>query len=126
MASKKGTMLPKAGTFVPEGKTVRERAGYKAMISASLRAELGRTPHATKTVMHWTGASERTVKNWFAAIKGPSGEHLVELVRRSDWIFTGLLALSARDQATADRLVHVRARLIELVELIDGLARIET
>jgi hypothetical protein len=54
------------------------------MVSAALRVDLGKTRNAAKIVMRWTGASESTVKNWFAGTKGPSGEHLVTLVRHSD------------------------------------------
>ena len=46
--------------------------------------------------MRWTGASERTVKYWFAGERGPSGEHLILLARHSDAIVLVLLALAER------------------------------
>jgi hypothetical protein len=63
-------------------------------IAAALRRDLGSTHQAIKTVMRWTGASERTVKNWFAARSGPSGEHLVALIHHSDEVFERNLLLA--------------------------------
>jgi len=70
-----------------------DHAKYAAVISAALRKELGNTHCAAKTVMQWTGASERTVKYWFAGTKGPSGEHLVMLAHHSDTVLTEFLPL---------------------------------
>jgi hypothetical protein len=42
-----------------------------AAIAYALRNQLGTTHQATKIVMGWTGAGERTVKNWLAGISGP-------------------------------------------------------
>ena len=46
--------------------------------------------------MRWTGASERTVKYWFAGERGPGGEHLVSLAQHSDAVLVVLLALADR------------------------------
>jgi hypothetical protein len=46
--------------------------------------------------MRWTGASERSVKYWFAGERGPSGEHLLSLARHSDAVLIVLLALADR------------------------------
>jgi len=46
--------------------------------------------------MRWTGASERTVKYWLAGERGPSGDHLIALVRHSDAVLFMLLALAGR------------------------------
>ncbi|ARC89448.1 hypothetical protein [Rhodovulum sp. MB263] len=71
-------------------------ANYRAAMAMALQAELGSTHRAIKSAMRWTGASERTVKYWFAGERGPSGEHLVSLARHSDAVLTALLALSDR------------------------------
>lgn len=57
---------------------------FARLISATLRAELGSTHRALKTIMRWTGASERSAKHWFAGTHGPSGDHLVALARHFD------------------------------------------
>lgn len=47
----------------------------------ALQKELGQSHRAIKTVMGWTGASERSVKNWIFwgkwSVRGlPGGSHL--------------------------------------------------
>ncbi len=74
--------------------------GYASMVATALHRDVGGTHRATKTVMQWTGASERTVKNWFAGTKGPSGKHLIALMSHSNTVMLGVLALAGRDQPT--------------------------
>ena len=71
-------MLPKKGKGFPK----RDGKGggglsYAEAIAIALRQELDGTHQAVKTVMRWTGAGERTAKNWLAGARGPTGEHLV-------------------------------------------------
>jgi hypothetical protein len=113
-------MLPKEGKVFPnrDGRSHSE-IDYPTAIAAALREDLGHTHRATKTVMRWTGASERTVKNWFAARSGPSGEHLVALIRHSDAVFEALLLLAGRDQVVAaKKLIDARDALAKMLELI--------
>ncbi|CAM5491763.1 hypothetical protein ATER59S_03462 [Aquamicrobium terrae] len=98
MQAKMGTFVPKTGTNVPQKANVPD---YRAAIDAALREELGQTHHAIKTAMRWTGASERTVKYWIAGERGPSGEHLIALVRHSEIVFHVVLILADR-QGDAD------------------------
>ncbi len=84
------------------------------------RAQLEGTHRAVKTTMRWTGASERTAKNWIAGSHGPSGEHLILLLRHSNEVLIGLLALVGRGEAiVALRLAEMRDRLDEIRQLID-------
>jgi hypothetical protein len=77
---------------------------------------------AIKTVMAYTGAGERTVKNWFEAKNGPNGENLIELVRHSDEVLEAFLLMSGReDILTAKKLVDARSTLVEMLEIIDRL-----
>jgi hypothetical protein len=77
---------------------------------------------AVKIVRKWTGAGERTVKNWFAGISGPSGQHLVDLIRHSDNVLEVFLLLAGRHQiVAAQKLVDVRNKLAETVDQIDAL-----
>ncbi|HEY7130105.1 MAG TPA: hypothetical protein VH332_10555 [Nitrospira sp.] len=71
MLSKKGKKFPNQ-----DGKGSTS-LGYAVAIAAALRAELGETHQATKTVMRWTDACERSAKNWIAGTRGPAGEHLI-------------------------------------------------
>ena len=113
-------MLPKKGKIFPnrDGRSHSE-VHYATAIAAALREDLGSTHQATKTVMRWTGASERTVKNWLAAKSGPSGERLVALVHHSDGAFEALLLLAGREQAVAaKKLIDARDALVKMLDLI--------
>ena len=88
----------------------------------ALRDELGDSHRAIKTVMRWTGASERTVKNWISGASGPSGKHLIEIVRNSESVFATVMLLAGREQVVAaKKLVDARDTLAAMLEIIVGL-----
>jgi len=93
MRAKMGTVVPKKGTTVHVS---ADQAGYRKAIAAALRAELGQTHQAVKTVMRWTGASKRTVKYWLSGERGPSGEHLIVLAQHCDAVLLTILAMAER------------------------------
>jgi hypothetical protein len=112
-------MLPKKGILFPNGKNL---GSYSVAIAYALRTQLGSTHQAVKVIMRWTGAGERTVKNWLAGASGPSGKHLVDLIRHSDDVLEVLLILAGRHQiAAAQKVVDARNRLAETVGEIDEL-----
>jgi hypothetical protein len=93
---------------------------YAVAVAHALQRQLGGTHQGVKTVMRWTGASERTVKNWFAGISGPSGQHLLALVHHSDEVLAAFLTLAGRQKiAAAIKLVDLRNRIAEVLEEID-------
>ncbi|MBS0235560.1 MAG: hypothetical protein JSR99_18990 [Proteobacteria bacterium] len=93
---------------------------FSAAIGSALRQELGHSHHAIKTVMRWTNASERTVKNWLACRNGPNGLHLVQVLRHSDQAFGALMELSNRDAVfAASEIMTLRSQMLAIVELID-------
>ena len=95
---------------------------FAAVIAETLRDAFGGSRMAIKTVMAYTGAGERTVKNWFEAKNGPNGENLIELVRHSDEVLEAFLLLSGREEIlTAKKLVDARSILVEMVKFIDRL-----
>lgn len=115
-------MFPKTGNMLPGAAgPVGTDSSYAHAISAALRHELGNSRQAVKTVVRWTNASERSVKNWFAATKGPRGGHLVLLVRNSDEVLHALLMLAGRDatQAPLD-LLEIRNRLVSALRSVDA------
>jgi hypothetical protein len=116
-------MLPKKGKVLPPGeREFQADVHYPTVIAAALREQLGDTHRAVKTVMRWTGASERTVKNWFAGTRGPSGDHLVSLVRYSDAVLEAVLRMAERRSFFATmRLADARNTLAEMVKSIDSL-----
>jgi len=114
-------MLPKKGTLLPDE---RKFQSYPPAIAQALKEELGTSHRAIKTIMRWTGASERTVKNWLSGNSGPNGQYLIDLARHSDTVLETLLILADRHQMVAmQKLFEARNRLAETVADIDELIR---
>lgn len=96
------------------------QAEYREAISAALVHELGGAGRAAKTTTKWTGVHERTAKNWILGYCGPSGEHLIELMRHSDSVLAVVLELAGRDEAlTTERAKLVRRQLRAALKSLD-------
>src|SRR5512138_2220108 len=93
-------MFPKTGKGFPNG-IDRDHDGYAYadLVADALRRELGTTHRAAKTLMRWTGASERTVKHWLHATHGPDGAYLIALMRESEAVFDAVLRAAERSDA---------------------------
>lgn len=95
---------------------------FARKLAEALHFELGPTHQAAKTVMRWTGASERTAKHWLAATHVPCGVHLVALARHSDQVLRVFLVEAARrDILETLELGAVRAKLQEAIKVLDEL-----
>ena len=113
-------MFPKMGkTFPNDGERPKDRLDYRSAISAALSRELGGSHRAVKTLMSWTDASDRTVKNWLSGTHGPSGENLVEILKHSDQAMFALAELTGREElkivTDLNQLQSVLARLMASV-----------
>jgi hypothetical protein len=99
-------MFPKKCNSLPSSK---QGSQYAAVIAQALHESLDKTHRAVKTVMAWTGANQRTVKNWLAGTNGPHGDHLIMLLSNSDAVVDALIGtLSiARRSALMVRLVKL-------------------
>ena len=114
-------MFPKTGNKFPIG-SGPDSGEYASSIADALRTELGQSHRATKTLMRWTGASDRTAKNWLSGYCGPSGDHLIQLARESDIVLATVLGLAGRNRhmVGAD-LLQIRMALVNATALIDQL-----
>ena len=120
IARKTRTVSGKSFSKSPGKYSAENDYSYTAVIAETLRTTFGGNGAAVKTVMRYTGACERTVKNWLEGKNGPNGENLIELVRHSDEIFEALLMMSDRGDVLAARsLVNARDKVIEMLEIID-------
>ncbi|WP_150770758.1 hypothetical protein [Pseudomonas fluorescens] len=107
--------------FTKTGNSFLAQKQYAAEIARALHTELGETHQATKTLMRWTNANERTVKNWLAGNNGPRGEHLVALIKHSDLALAAFLGMAGRPYAlTASELPPLREKLQTAIEGIDS------
>jgi len=89
-------MVRKSGTTVPPS-AAESRREYSFAVSRALREELGRSARAAKTIMQWTGASERAAKYWLAGSRAPSGPQLILLAKNSDAVLHEFLRMAKRD-----------------------------
>jgi hypothetical protein len=113
-------MFPKKGNILTaHSQVTAEEVSYASAISLALRAELGGSHRAVKTIMQWTTANERPIKNWLAGTSEPRGQHLIDVIRHSDAALSAVLCLAGRREAvTVVNLEELRGRLAEsLVEL---------
>lgn len=109
-------MVTKTGNEFP----THTSSEYAGILANALRLELGASHRAVKTLRQWTDASERTAKHWLAGTHGPSGHHLIALVRHSDAVLQAFLSLSERESyLVGSSLPSIRANLIQAVSLID-------
>ena len=114
-------MLPKKGKKLHSGADGgRSDVSFSSLIADALRTELDSTHQAVKTAMRWTGASERTVKHWFAGAHVPNGEHLVALARHSDEVLKVFLVAADRNSmAITAKVAELHRVLLETAEYIE-------
>lgn len=90
-------MFPKSGRKLPKWQSRPSAQDYASGIGAALRAELGSSRRAAKTIMKWTGASDRSARNWLNGLAGPAGWHLILLARESTEVMAAVLSMTNRD-----------------------------
>jgi len=95
---------------------------FTAVIAETLRETFGGTAVSVKTVMGYTGAGERAVRNWFEGKNGPNGSNLAKLARNSDEVLEVFLLMADRhDIMTAKALIDARDVLVEMLRLVEQL-----
>ena len=93
---------------------------YREAVRSALTYELGGAGRAAKATIRWTGVSERTAKNWIAGSYGPSGEHLIGLMKHSDSVMDAVLGLAGRHETLAtQRLALAKQELREVLKVLD-------
>ncbi len=115
-------MFPKSGRKLPNWRTRPSAEDYAVAIGSALRRELGTAGGAAKTIMKWTGASDRSARNWLNGLGGPTGWHLILLARESSDVMEALLALTNRDGLMLGSDLHsIRTALINATASLDDL-----
>lgn len=118
-------LRPESGKHFPNSAArlaLAEDFDFTIVIAEVLREAFGGSAAAAKEVMAFTGAGERTVRNWFEGKNGPSGINLVRLVGHSDEVLEIFLLMADRgDILTAKKLVDARWVLVEMLGLVEKL-----
>ena len=91
-------MFPKTGNKFPKRKERLSEAYYAMAISEALKAELGTSAGAAKQIQRWTGATDRTARNWLNGVVGPRGRHLMDLARESDAVLAAVITMMGRPE----------------------------
>jgi hypothetical protein len=111
---KRGKSFPKGGGDGNSGLDLDDRA-FAGKIGAALRSELKTRNSRAKLVAGWTGANERTVKNWISGRYAPCGRHLVVLAQHSDQILNAILLMADRqDLLLAASVEDLRRKIFEV------------
>ncbi|WP_106745422.1 hypothetical protein [Yoonia maritima] len=114
----------KGSLFHRECEGLVSASEYRKAISLALSQELGGAGRAAKETARWTGASERTAKNWISETYGPTGENLIELMRHSDTILDVVLVLAGRhEERLARRFTSARDEVAEVLRSLDAIWR---
>ena len=122
---KKGKSFPKKGKSFPKrdggggSEFSLDDQAFAMKIARALKSELKDRNSRAKLVAGWTGANERTVKNWILGRYAPCGRHLVVLARHSDQVLDAILSIADRqDLLFARKVGDVRRKVLELAAII--------
>ena len=115
---KKGKSFPKRGGDGGSDFSVDDHA-FAMKIASALTSELRNRNSRAKLVAGWTGANERTVKNWILGRYAPCGRHLVVLAQHSDQVLNAILSMADRqDLLLAPKVEELRRKVFELAAVI--------
>ena len=117
----KGEELPKKGEELPSVRTRQEQAReFTQAIAEALREELARGA-SIKTIMAWTGAGERTVKEWLAGSNAPRAFQLECLFRSSEAVYERMLTRTGRRPVANRRALEaLKGKLSNFNDAIDA------
>jgi hypothetical protein len=118
---KKGKSFPKKGKSFQKRDAGRgsdfrlDDSAFAMRIALALKSELKDRNSRAKLVAGWTGANERTVKNWILGRYAPCGRHLVVLAQHSDQVLNAILVMAGRqDLLLARKVGDLRRKVVEL------------
>jgi hypothetical protein len=115
---KKGKSFPKRDGDGNSDFSLDDHA-FAMKIASALKSELKDRNSRAKLVAGWTGANERTVKNWILGRYAPCGRHLVVLAQHSDQVLNAILSMADRqDLLLARRVEDLRRKVLELAAIV--------
>ena len=115
---KKGKSFPKSSATDGADFSVDDRA-FALKIASALKLELKNRNSRAKLVAGWTGANERTVKNWILGRYAPCGRHLVVLAQHSDEVLNAILSMAGRqDLLLARKIEDLRQMVFDLADIM--------
>jgi hypothetical protein len=117
--------FPKKGKSFPNGgrgggsDCSNDDHAFAMKIASALKSELKDRNSRAKLVAGWTGANERTVKNWILGRYAPCGRHLVLLAQHSDQVLSTILVMAGRENLLVARNIDdLRQKVFELADIM--------
>jgi hypothetical protein len=115
---KKGKSFPNGGRGGGSDFSIDDHA-FALKIASALKSELRDRNSRAKLVAGWTGANERTVKNWILGRYAPCGRHLVVLAQHSDQVLNTILVMAGRENLMVARKIDdLRQKVFELADIM--------
>ena len=112
----------KTGKFLHNSEGEAGEDAFATMVARVLRGRFKERPASIKIVARWTGASERTVKNWFSGHCAPRGHFFRSLVLNCpEMLDAFLLSVGGGDRLASAKLMEVQRVLKEALAQIEVL-----
>lgn len=120
--------FPKKGKFFPTRRGSNlppiDPLTFASVISLALMRARSDRQVSIKNVANWTGANERTVKNWFSGRFGPSGDHLMVLANHCDEVMEAIIRMSGHGSfSVCLRLEVAEKSLVAALKLVREIRR---
>lgn len=113
MRTKTGNRLHLKGNPLPIlSGTPPDKSSYALALASALHTEIDVFGQSIKTIMRWTGASERAVKYWISGRSGPTGVHLIALIMNSDVVMGVVMDMAGRDGYAQQKPLRVACNLL--------------
>ncbi len=114
-------MIPKMGTSV-RLRRCGSRQRCASDLAEALQAEFENRSNAAKTLMRWTGVSNRGARYWLSGERCPNGWQLILLARHSDAVLRAILQMCGRPAfELALDLDALRLALTQAVKTLDAI-----
>lgn len=116
--------FPQTGNSLPKRR--RGKSSFAFLVATALRSSLKGQSSKIKTVALWTGAHERTVKNWLSGERAPSGDHFLGLAAHCPAVLAAFLAAIHRNDCLvmAD-IEEARAKVAAALVALDAVRAIQ-
>ena len=115
-------MVPKSGSRLPSTQISLSDTQLAEFIGTALRDELGGSRRAAKTIIAWTGVSDRTARAWLNGHTSPSSLHLLAMAAHCKPVMATMLRLTGHEQISVGMdLEAIETGLEETLAAVRGL-----
>jgi len=115
-------MVPNSGSRLPKTQILLSDAQLAELIGTALRDELGGSRRAAKTIIAWTGVSDRTARAWLNGRTSPSSLHLLAMAAHCQPVMATVLRLTGHEHvAIGINLQAVETGLEQTLAAVRGL-----